>query len=139
MDQISNGGKIDAFRHGYWMYNLAREIGPKKALSLGNAHEKGNILDYKKGRLEEGLVPDSIGIEMDLLNNGIAVHSAQANIDNVDQVEIDQLIIKMIKNGDFFIIKMDRMGNCLDLLGNIIPKEEWNGVWHNKRVLISSE
>ena len=139
LDQIANGGKIDAFRHGYWMYSLTKEIGPRKALSLGNAHEKGNVLDYKKGRLEEGFLPDSISIHMDLLNNSIAIEEAQRNQEIHNQLETAQLVINMVKNGSFFIIKMDSLGNCLNSEGNIIPEEEWHGTWRNDRILISSE
>ena len=46
-----------------------RTLNPHKAYRLGKAHEKGNYLDYKKHRLEEGSIPDKISSDMDLCNN----------------------------------------------------------------------
>ena len=43
-----NGGRLDAFKHAYWMASLSLAIGGRKALKLGWAHEKGNYLQYKK-------------------------------------------------------------------------------------------
>ncbi|MDF1673085.1 MAG: hypothetical protein P1U41_06245, partial [Vicingaceae bacterium] len=53
-----SGGQVDAFRHTFWMAKLTNEIGWRRAEKLGKAHEKGNYKDYKKRRLEDGVVPD---------------------------------------------------------------------------------
>ena len=47
LDHDADGGRVDAFRHAYWMARLAQEIGWRKARKLGNAHERGN---YQIGR-----------------------------------------------------------------------------------------
>src|SRR5450759_2004363 len=41
-DRDPSGGKLDAFRHSFWMATIAETIGVRKSLSLGKAHEKGN-------------------------------------------------------------------------------------------------
>ena len=43
-----NGGKLDAFKHCYWMAKLSHDIGRKAALKLGRAHEKGNYRSFLK-------------------------------------------------------------------------------------------
>src|SRR3982750_1337181 len=35
-----SGGKLDAFKHAYWIACVGKTIGCKKALKLGKAHEK---------------------------------------------------------------------------------------------------
>ena len=70
-----NGGSLDAFRHAYWMANLSSAIGSRKALKLGKAHEKGNYLEYKRHRLEDSILPDSVSCAMDLANNRVGAHS----------------------------------------------------------------
>src|SRR5437763_1189417 len=69
IDHDSNGGQLDAFRHSYWMALLSQKISPRKAKRLGKAHEKGDYLNFKKHRLEDGLLPDSMASVMDLCNN----------------------------------------------------------------------
>tara|TARA_R110002073_G_scaffold57778_4_gene146699 strand:+ start:112056 stop:112466 length:411 start_codon:yes stop_codon:yes gene_type:complete len=64
-----NGGKLDAFKHSYWMARLTQNIGKNAAHSLGEAHEKGNYKTYKKRKLEDGFLPDKQSSEMDLFNN----------------------------------------------------------------------
>jgi hypothetical protein len=68
-----NSGQVDAFRHVFWMANLTKSIGWRKAKRLGIAHERGNYKDYKKHRNEDGIVPDKISSEMDLFNNNIGI------------------------------------------------------------------
>src|SRR6185369_7369148 len=58
LDGDENGGQVDAFRHAYWMALLSQHICWRKARSLGKAHEKGNYREFKKGKTEEGLLPD---------------------------------------------------------------------------------
>ena len=36
----NNGGKLDAFKHSYWMARLTQDIGERAAYTLGKAHEK---------------------------------------------------------------------------------------------------
>ena len=137
LDNQPNGGQLDAFRHGYWMANLTVNIGSRKAFNLGKAHEKGNKADFRKGILEEGELPDTISMEMDLYNNKIGVNIGKAN-KNKAKYELQQLIIESVISGKFKIISRDDSGNFLDTDGNIVPEEQWKGFWENKRCLVNS-
>ena len=66
-----NSGQVDAFRHAFWMANLTKEIGWRRAKRLGLAHEKGNYKAYKKRKSEDGEIPDKMSSEMDLFNNNV--------------------------------------------------------------------
>jgi hypothetical protein len=48
---------------------LTQNIGAKKALKLGIAHEKANFEFFLKKKNEYGELPDSMGSVMDVLNN----------------------------------------------------------------------
>lgn len=138
LDQFRNGGKIDAFRHGYWMALLTRSIGSRKALSLGRAHERGNRKDFKRKKLEEGLLPDSVSIAMDLHNNRIGSEIAQ-RIPTVNQLKLQEAIIHSIKKELLFtIIKRNAAGDFLDSTGRVILPERWQGKWNNERCLVPS-
>ena len=81
---IGNGLQIDAFRHAYWMALLTREIGWRRSNKLGKAHEKGNYKTYKKGEVEDGVLPDKISSEMDLHNNGVGIDiGKKINVENL--------------------------------------------------------
>ncbi len=128
-----NGDQIDAFRHTYWMASLSQTIGLRRANRLGIAHEKGNERDFKKGKNEDGNLPDKISSEMDLFNNSVGLE-----IGNKSGVNILRLVVEAIKNGDCKIVKMDNNRNYLDCNGNLIPPEELNGRWGNNKCLINS-
>ncbi len=137
LDGKTNGGQVDAFRHGYWMAMLSATINPRKALSLGKAHEAGNKLDFLHNRNEEGERPDSVSSAMDLFNNlqGIEVRKRhpEANAD-----EMKELIIKAILEGSFRILKTNRAGQYLDCSGQWLDLQLWKGRWDIPKCLISS-
>ncbi len=129
-----NGGQIDAFRHTFWMASLTQEIGARRARSLGIKHEKGNYKDYKKRRLEDGVVPDEISSEMDLFNNEIGIKIGA----NENGLDIQNQIVEAVLRGACKIIKKDAYENFLDCDGIIIPKENLKGKWENKKCLVWS-
>ncbi|GIV29188.1 MAG: hypothetical protein KatS3mg028_0254 [Bacteroidia bacterium] len=70
LDTIENGGKLDAFRHAFFMACFAQKIHPKKLIKLGIAHEKDDVYFFrKKKKAEYADIPDSASIQMDLYNN----------------------------------------------------------------------
>ena len=137
LDADGAGGKIDAFRHAYWMALLTIEMGPARARWLGKAHEKKNEKDFKKGRLEDGAVPDKVSKEMDLFNNEIGI-SIGEKYKNEHRKNIKQIVLDKLKEGEMVIISKDRNKNSLDKNGNIIPNEKWEKNWENERVLVPS-
>jgi len=137
LDGKTNGGQVDAFRHGYWMAMLSAAINPRKALALGRAHEAGNKLDFLNNRAEDGEHPDSVSSVMDLFNNlqGVEVrkHHPDANAE-----EMRELIIKSILEGTFRILKTNRAGQFLDCSGQGLDLQFWKGRWDIPKCLISS-
>ena len=129
-----NGDQIDAFRHTYWMARLAQEIHWRKANRLGKAHEKGNYQQFKKGKLEDDVLPDKISSEMDLYNNKVGLNLGKLN----KEKELKNEVLNLVKDGKCKIIKTDAEGNFLDEKNKLIPLEELKGKWENRKVLVDS-
>lgn len=138
LDQENNGGKLDAFRHAYWMALLTQNIGPRKAEKLGKAHEKGNWHDFKKHRLEEGVLPDSNSTVMDLYNNKEGIVIGCENL-QLDKDSLKNSIIKEINKGRFKIIAKNKEGNFVDCAGNKLDPESLKGKWNNNKCLVNSD
>ena len=136
LDGDLTGGQADAFRHAYWMASLCKEIHWRKALKLGNAHEKGNIIDFKKGKPEDGIIQDKASVEMDLFNNqyGILIGKQYKKIPENEMIE---MVKHAVLRGELKVIKKDINGNSLDENDQIIS--DWIGKWENRRVLVSSD
>ncbi|CAG0966109.1 MAG: hypothetical protein HND27_04090 [Bacteroidetes bacterium] len=134
LDTLENGGQLDAFRHAYWMAVLTHGIGAKKAWKLGKAHEKGNYIGYKKRKLEEGYIPDSVSLAMDFFNNKKGIEIGKEYNCN----ELKNVVISDILEGKMKIIYRDQKLNSLDCNGEILPYEQWFGSWRNNRCLVNS-
>jgi len=135
LDTLVNGGKLDAFRHIFWMACLTKKIGYKKALQLGNAHEKGNYTQFLQGSLEDGNLPDEASCRMDSLNNLIGANIGllwrKAHVD-FDKNEI----IKYINNGTCYIIRRNNRGGFIDCNGVEIKQETDFKQWRNKKCVV---
>jgi hypothetical protein len=131
------GGQLDAFRHSFWMAMLAQKIKPKKVTKLGNAHEKGNRLDFKKGRLEESAVPDSVNGAMDYFNNARGVQLGCENR-KASLEELKEIIKKDILAGNMKIIATDKEGKFIDCGGKLIDMSYWSGKWEIPKCLVPS-
>jgi hypothetical protein len=129
-----NGGQVDAFRHVFWMANLTLNIGSNKAKSLGEAHEKGNYKDYKKGKLEDGVIPDKISSEMDHFNNDVGINIGEMTTD----FDLKGNVVEAVKNGKCKIIKTDEFGGFLNAAGKVIPVQQLKGKWENEKCLVNS-
>jgi hypothetical protein len=125
-----SGSKADAVRHAYWMARLTTTIGKRRALKLGEAHEKKNKKDFENGILEEQLLPDQAAMCMDLKNNKAGSELAELSTPMLE------LVLKALKNGELYWIKQNDNGAFLDENNEVIPLEEWSGKWKNKRVLV---
>jgi hypothetical protein len=138
LDGDYSGGQVDAFRHVYWMARLTQEIGSKKALRLGAAHEKGNEIDFRKKKLEEQFLPTFIACEMDYRNNetGAALGEKYPNVPSEELVEI---VKQTIIEGRAVIIKKNSRGEFLDSADRVIPEKEYKGLWHTSKTLVSSD
>ena len=136
-DRDPSGGKLDAFRHSFWMATLTKKIGVGKALSLGRAHEKGNYRDFKRSRFEEGDIPDKAASEMDLFNNKIGVGIGTALKGTSEKLVVDS-VLRAIASGRMLIVLKDTLGRSCDSLLNPIPKNELQGKWTTPRLLVPS-
>lgn len=130
-----NGGKLDAFKHAYWMLSLTNKIGKGRSLKLGKAHEKGNYLDFQKKRFEDTILPDSVSSEMDLRNNKVGADSQRMFTGPNDMLKI---ILEALNEGHLFIIKKDKLGNYLYCDGTFIDTNVWKGKWNIPKCLITS-
>jgi len=139
LDGNMSGGQLDAFKHSCWMAVLSSEIGWKKALKLGHAHERGNYKAFKKAK-RKGLENshDKISSEMDLWNNEQGIQIAQNN----PELKLDQfveIIIDAILSGKMKIIKTDNNGVFLDKDDQMIREDNLQGKWENLKVLVPSD
>lgn len=137
LDKDKNGGQVDAFRHSYWMATLAQEIGKRSAKSLGKAHEKGNYKQFKKGKLEDGEIPDKPSSKMDLFNNNVGIQIYKNN-KKASHEEYIALIVENILNGNLKIIKKDNLGNYQKCDGTSLQKKDLRGIWETPKCLINS-
>jgi hypothetical protein len=113
LDRYENGGKLDAFRHVFYMSAFSQRVKIKKLRKLGIAHEKGNYKQFLKGRLEHGELPDSLGSVMDLKNNEIAFQLINQT-QNLNLQELKEVIIRLIQNNGVNYILRDEQGNYLN-------------------------
>ncbi|MCU0433773.1 MAG: hypothetical protein MUC87_10000 [Bacteroidia bacterium] len=135
-----NGGRLDAFRHAYWMALCVQQITPAKAEQAGRAHEKTNYKQFKRGRYEDGAQPDSMASVMDLFNNstGIAIGLAYKSDQSPNRITLIQRILNAIKTGQLRILKKDTAGNFLTCEGKIISVEEYKGKWNVPKCMVNS-
>lgn len=139
LDSFPSGGKRDAFRHCFTMAYLSQFVSPKKLRKLGMAHEKTNHRQFKKGKLEDEELPDSLSSVMDLYNNALGLHFWDSLVPSstVSPDSLAKEIIQYIQKGKCIFFKRNNHGLFIDCQGNEIPKPEkkswfipkclWNG------------
>ena len=138
LDNFSSGGKLDAFRHVYFMAAFAQKVSVKKLRKLGIAHEKANYRQFLKGEKEEGELPDSLSSVMDLFNNelGFKIGSSSKNSNYSD---LKTEVIKKISNGEALIFKRNLSGQYLDCNGTILRQREQIKQWGKAGCLVRSD
>ncbi|MCW3105266.1 MAG: hypothetical protein JWO09_3706 [Bacteroidetes bacterium] len=130
------GGKLDAFKHAYWMASLSCGIGRKQAKKLGMAHEKGNYLQYKKRELEDSILPDSVSCLMDKKNNEAGLSAVRINpVSPLGNIKI--MLLKKAEAGYLYTIKKDAKGNYVRCDDSPIDMNEWQGKWNIPKCLIT--
>lgn len=138
LDPDSLGGQTDAFRHGFWMAMTSSVIGKRRSLRLGKAHEKGNYLAFKNGRLEDGFRSDSILCAMDLYNNEVGAGIGELHRGRSADF-LQSLIIDAVLAGKMKVIWKDASGHELDCSGNPLSPELFKGKWVIPKCLIGSD
>lgn len=131
------GGQVDAYRHGFWMSMLARDLGERRARSLGKAYEKSNYIDFKKKILEDKYLSCIVSSQMDLHNNEQGIKIGLQN-ENLNDQKLSQIVKIGVLKGDFVVIKKNSKGQFLDSKNKIIPDEEHLGKWYSSKTLVPS-
>ena len=131
-----NGGKPDAFRHALWMALLTQNIGVKKALKLGIAHEKANYEFFLEKKNEYGELPDSMGSVMDVFNNQKGADLGLQHKKDSAQAMV-QVVLRSLTNGVLCIIKTDQSGRCRTCDNQHINMEKYSGCWHIPKCVTS--
>jgi hypothetical protein len=137
LDSFNNGGKLDAFRHVFFMATFAQKIKLKKLKKLGLAHEKGNYRQFKKGQNEEGERPDSLSNVMDLKNNELGLKIGSEN-KNLSLVELKQNVIQQINEGKALIILRNAKGLYLDCNNSPLDLKLYTHNWYIPKCLVQS-
>lgn len=138
LDGDRNGGQIDAFRHCYWQARLSQEMRWRKALRLGEAHEKANYLSYKKKKYEDGVVPDSVSSAMDRFNNRLG---AKLGCENraMTPADLQKLVIQYIKSGKAMKILKNSHGEYIDCQGKVLSPDTVRLEWNSPKCLVPSD
>lgn len=136
LDSYENGGKLDAFRHLFYMAAFSSKVASPKVKKLGIAHEKDNYQMFLKGKNEEGEKPDSLSCEMDLLNNAIGIELGQSLKRGTSLVEIRTLCMSKIDAGNAYFMKRDSLGNYLTCDGKKIDMSIYRQVWNIPKCLV---
>ncbi len=135
LDQFENGGKLDAFRHAFFMAAFSQKINVKKLRKLGKAHEKGNHLHFLKNIKEEGELADSLSTVMDLKNNELGFSIGSEN-KKKDLKDLKDLVIEEIKKGAAVYFKRNLAGQYLTCEGEIIDLNYYKNKWVIPKCLI---
>ncbi|MDX2173391.1 MAG: hypothetical protein SFY56_09735 [Bacteroidota bacterium] len=136
LDKNANGGKLDAFRHTFFMAAFAQKIKIRKLKKLGIAHEKYNYKQFLKSEFENGEVPDSLGTIMDLKNNDLGLEIG-TKYKKENLVKLSEIVINAIHSGEAVVIKRNKLGDYVDCNGQIIilPKQK---KWGNNKCIVKS-
>jgi len=136
-DSFENGGKLDAFRHVFFMAAFAQKVKPKKVLKLGQAHEKGNYKSFLKSIKEDGELADSLSSVMDLQNNYFGVETGIKHKEKNLQ-ELSAICLSAILAGNAVYFKRDGNGNYLTCSGERIDLNYYRKKWFIPKCLINT-
>lgn len=138
LDSFENGGKLDAFRHTFFMAAFAQKIKLPKLRKLGLAHEKGNYRQFVRNKKENKEIPDSMGTVMDLFNNELGFKIGSGN-NKMSLIDLKNSVLKEIQNGNALIIKRDKLGNYIDCENSIIDITLFFKKWYVPKCLVKSD
>ena len=137
LDNLNNGGKLDAFRHTFFMAAFAQKIKVKKLRKLGIAHEKGNYHQFLNHKNEEGEISDSQSNAMDLSNNELGFIIGHEN-KKLNLEDLKLLVIKEINAGKALVMKRSAQGLYVDCENNVIDLKKYSGRWLVPKCLVPS-
>lgn len=134
-----NGGQLDAFRHAYWMALMVNEGLKEKAVrKVGLVHERGNYVDFKTGKLEDGARSDSMACVMDTKNNEVGITIGKQFMKGDKATSLIRLIIMNIWDGNLFIIRKDALGKYWSCQNQMIDLISFKDKWSIPKCLVKS-
>lgn len=137
LDTLENGGKLDAFRHVFFMAAFAQKIKPRKVLKLGIAHEKGNYHHFKSHITEHGEIPDSLSTVMDLENNYKGIELGVKN-KNCTINELAGHTLALLVAGNALYFKRNAKGEYVDCNNHVINMNDYKQKWFIPKCLIKT-
>ncbi len=138
LDPYRNGGKLDAFRHTFFIAAFAQKIKARKLRKLGIAHEKGNHLNFLKGITEDGEFADSLSCEMDLKNNELGLKIGCENRKK-DLKDLRDIVTQELKKGKAVYFKRNSNGQYLTCEGKVVNLENYKNKWFIPKCLIATD
>ncbi len=136
VDDYASGGRKDAYRHVFYMAAFAQKLRTSRVLKLGRAHEKTNYRQFKKRKLEQGELADSMLCVMDLKNNDLGCQLGKQN-PNLSLEQLNELSLKTIVEGKAVILKRNKKGQYLNCSNNPIT-EGSEKKWASDKCLVPS-
>ena len=135
-----NGGQLDAFRHAYWMALMIEAGLPEKTVrTIGEKHEKGNYVEFKKGKLEDNSRADSMACVMDMRNNEVGIAIGKEFTSGDKSISLIRSLIIQVWSGKLFIFLKNPSGDYFDCNDNVIDLKKYEGVWSIPKCLVSSD
>ncbi len=129
LDTFSVNGKLDAFRHVFYMAAFAQKVKAKKLVKLGKAHEKTNYLQFKRDPERKTHQQDSVSCDMDLKNNMIGIQLGSSN-KKASLEELKAKAIELVQSNNAHYILRDRKGKYIDCNNATINIQDYNGKWY---------
>lgn len=138
LDQFEDGGKIDAFRHAYFMACMGVKVSVRKLRKLGIAHEKTAYRNYRRGFADDhGVLADSLSNVMDLYNNERGFEIAKLN-PNADFNLLKEKVLEAIYSGELLYMKRNEEGVLVSCDGTLVPTVQRKPSWFIPKCLIKT-
>jgi hypothetical protein len=135
LDTLENGGRMDAFRHVYFMAYLINYVKEEKLRKLGIAHEKGNYHQFIRHQLEFSERPDSLACVMDLRNNEVGFELKKA-LTCFKPDSLAKLVIEHMKQGKAWYLKRNEQKNYVSCENEAINLSLYTNNWFIPKCLI---
>ena len=135
LDSFESGGKLDAYRHAFFMAAFTQKIKIRKIRKLGIAHEKGNYKHFLNGINEQGELPDSLSSVMDLQNNELGFVISEANKKTSLNILNSAVVFEIVK-GKALYFKRNTSGLYLTCDEQIIILDNYRNKWFIPKCLI---
>lgn len=137
-DTFLTGGAPDALRHGFFMAAFAQSIRPSALIKLGKAHEKGNYLQWRSTKTEDGNFADSLLCVMDLYNNKKGCSLGEAN-KKASMKELLEICMRELQTGGFVILKRDKRACRVYCDNQPVDMIVYYGTWNIPGCLVASD